>query len=261
MIFPSGIYEVQSGPLIVRTPYIKVIEREIDLTEVVDETITYTIAPNPPLPPVDTKVCSIKEGDNVTLKIASPTPMNINDVQLLKNGQPIFMDNETRQHLRLEQYGPKDVRLSIIDARLSDTGEYTALINGQIQPIITLHVQPREIHLQMIDLPQDTFHESETLRIDCQFPQMNLNQDYQWYKDNQLLLPSARIEMRKDALNDSLIIHDLNMYDAGVYELKNTKSILRTPPIRILPAEKRPNAEELRAQVGSKLVHEGTHSL
>jgi hypothetical protein len=253
----AGIYEVQSGPLIVRTPYINIIERPQDVTEVVDETITYTITPNLPLPPVETKVCTIKEGDNVTLKIASQTPITINDVQLFKNNQPISKDIETQKHLHIEQHGPKDVRLNITDARLMDSGDYSALINGNIQPIIILDVQPREIQIQMIDLPQDTFNESETLKIDCQFQHPNINKDYKWYKDNQLLIPNDRIEIKKDSRNDSLIIHNLKLTDAGVYELKNTNTILRTPPIKIIPIQKQPKLEELRPQIPSKLVHEG----
>lgn len=255
----SGIYEVQSGPLIVRTPFIKVIERPRDVTEIVDETVTYTITPNPPQPPVETKVCTIKEGDNVTLKIASQTPITIQDVQLFKNNQPIPNDYETQKHLRIEQYGDKDVRLTITDARLNDTGHYSALINGNLQPIIILDVQPREIQIQMIDLPQDTFIENETLKIDCQFPQPNLNRDYRWYKDNQLLMPNDRIELNKDSINDSLIIHNLKLTDAGVYELKNANTILRTPPIKVVPAQKQPTFEQIRSPIESKLVHEGKY--
>ena len=47
----------------------------------------------------------------------------------------------------------------------------------------------------------------------------------------------------------------------GIYELKNTNMILRTPPIQILPMQKQPNLEELRPQVASKLVHEGKTEL
>ncbi|CAF1337506.1 unnamed protein product, partial [Adineta steineri] len=253
----AGIYEVQSGPLIVRTPFINVIEREQDVTEIVDETVTYTITPNPPVQPIDTKTCTIKEGDNVTLKIASQTPITVHDVQLFKNGQPIIYDNETLKHLKIEQNGPKDVRLNIVNARLSDTGDYSALINGNIQPIITLHVQPREMQIQMIDLPQDTFNETETLRIDCQFLQPNINKDYKWYKDNQLIIPNDHTEIQKDSLNDLLIIHNLKLTDAGVYELKNSNTILRTPPIKVLPYQQTPNIQQLRSQVASKLVHEG----
>ncbi|CAF4753454.1 unnamed protein product, partial [Rotaria sp. Silwood1] len=253
----AGIYEVQSGPLIVRTPHINVIERSHDITEIVDETITYTITPNRPLPPVEAKVCTIKEGDDVTLKISSPTPITINDVQLYKNGQPIPTDNETRKHLRLEQFGNKDVRLTIKDARLIDTGEYSALINDNIQPIIKLDVQPRDMQIQMINLPQDTFNEGETLKIDCRFPHSNINTDYQWYKDNQPLIPNDRIVMRKDAFNDSLVIVNLQPTDAGVYELRSRNNILRTPLIKVIPSDKKINIEELRPQVSSKLVHEG----
>ncbi|CAF4960932.1 unnamed protein product, partial [Rotaria sp. Silwood1] len=252
-----SIYEVQSGPLIVRTPHINVIERSHDITEIVDETITYTITPNRPLPPVEAKVCTIKEGDDVTLKISSPTPITINDVQLYKNGQPIPTDNETRKHLRLEQFGNKDVRLTIKDARLIDTGEYSALINDNIQPIIKLDVQPRDMQIQMINLPQDTFNEGETLKIDCRFPHSNINTDYQWYKDNQPLIPNDRIVMRKDAFNDSLVIVNLQPTDAGVYELRSRNNILRTPLIKVIPSDKKINIEELRPQVSSKLVHEG----
>lgn len=245
--------------MIVRTPFIKVIQRPEDLTEIVDETVTYTITPNAPTlaPTDDVQVCTIKEGDNVTLRIASPTVVKLTDVQIFKNGEPVPTDQETLKHIRLEQYGPKDIRLSITDARLSDTGGYVAIINGEVQPIIKLEVQPREVQVQVIDLPQDTFHENETLRIDCQFPQPNINSDYRWFKDNKLLLPNNRIEIRKDLQNDSLVIHQLQMNDAGVYELKNDKNILRTPPIRILPAEKKPVVDESRPQVASKLVHEG----
>jgi hypothetical protein len=206
---------------------------------------------------VDAQVCTIKEGDNVTLKIASQTPITIHDVQLFKNNQPISKDIETQKHLHIEQYGDKDVRLSITDARLNDSGEYSALIHGNKQPIIILDVQPREMQIQMIDLPQDTFYENETLKIDCQFPQLNLNKDYKWYKDNQLLIPNNRIEIQKDSINDSLIIHNLKLTDAGVYELKNSNTILRTPPIKVIPAQKQPKLEEVRPQVPSKLVHEG----
>jgi hypothetical protein len=181
-------------------------------------------------------------------------------VQIFKNDQPIFNDYETQKHIQVEQYGDKDVRLNIIDARLSDTGDYSAFINGNIEPIITLNVQPREMQIQMIDLPQDTFIETETLRIDCQFPQANINNEYRWYKNNQLLKPNERIELHKDAINDSLIIHNLQLTDAGVYELKNSNTILRTPPIKILPMQQKPNVEELRPQVDSKLVHEGKYS-
>ncbi|CAF0822074.1 unnamed protein product, partial [Didymodactylos carnosus] len=139
----AGVYEVQSGPLIVKTPYISVVERPKTVVETVEETTVYTIKPNQPqqpaVSPSDKKVCTVKEGDSVTLKIISTSPISANDVQLLKNGQPTFADNK---HLRLEQFGGKDVRLSIIDAQLSDTGDYAAVINNQYQPIITLNVLP-----------------------------------------------------------------------------------------------------------------------
>ena len=252
-----GIYEVQSDSLVLRTPFINVMERPRDTTETIDETVTYTITPNPPLPPVDAKHCTIKEGDDITLKIVWETPITINDIQLFKNNQPILMDNETRKHIQLEQYGNKDIRLNIKDARLMDAGDYSALINNFIQPIIKLDVQPSEIEIQMIDLPQDTFNETETLKIDCRFPQSNINHDYKWYKDNHLLVPNDRIETKKDALNDSLVVHNLKMTDAGVYELKSPHTILRTPPIKIIPIEKKFNVNELKSQVNSKHVHEG----
>jgi hypothetical protein len=113
------------------------------------------------------------------------------------------------------------------------------------------------MQIQMINLPQDTFNETETLKIDCQFPQSNINKDYKWYRDNQLLIPNDRIEIKKDSFNDSLIIHNLKLTDAGVYELKNPNTILRTPPIKILPIQQKPNVEQLRTQIASKLVHEG----
>ena len=72
-------------------------------------------------------------------------PVTLADVQVMKNGQPIPLDQETRKHLQVEQNGPKDIRLSVKDARLSDTGDYSALIHGTIQPIIQLDVQPREM--------------------------------------------------------------------------------------------------------------------
>ncbi|CAF0816611.1 unnamed protein product, partial [Rotaria sordida] len=253
----AGVYEVQSGPLIVRTPFINVVERPHDVTEIVDETITYTITPNRPLPPVETKVCTIKEGDDVTLKISSPTPITINDVHLYKNGQPIPIDNETRKHIRLEQFGNKDVRLTITNARLIDAGDYSAVINDNMQSIIKLDVQPRELQIQMINLPQDTFKENETLKIDCRFPQSNINTDYKWYKDNQPIIPNDRIVMKKDTNSDSLTILNLQISDAGVYELRNPNNILRTPPIKVISTEKKINIEELRPQVSSKLVHEG----
>jgi hypothetical protein len=55
-IFFLGIYEVQSGPLIIHTPYVNIIKGPQDITEVIDETVTYTITPNLPLSPVDTKI-------------------------------------------------------------------------------------------------------------------------------------------------------------------------------------------------------------
>jgi hypothetical protein len=109
----------------------------------------------------------------------------------------------------------------------------------------------------MIDLPQDTFNENETLKIDCQFAQSNINNDYKWYKDNQLLIPNNRIEIKKDLLNDSLIIHNLKLNDGGIYELKNANNILRTPLIKIIPSQK----QELKPQISSKLVHEGKSNI
>ena len=65
-------------------------------------------------PPQDTKVCTIKEGDNVTLKIASQTPITINDVQIFKNNQPIItMIMKHENIFKLNNMGNKDVRLNI----------------------------------------------------------------------------------------------------------------------------------------------------
>jgi hypothetical protein len=252
---------VQSGPLIVRTPFINVIERARDVTERIDETVTYTITPDySSVKPAESKQCTIKQGDNVSLRVACALGVPLDSIQLYKNGQPVSNDQQTRRHVHLDTYGNNDVRLSINDARLVDTGDYSALINGILQPIIRLDVQPRELQVQMIDLLRDTFNENETLTIDCRFSTIDQNDDYRWFKDNQLLSSNDRIDMRKNAANDVLIVQHLQMSDAGVYELKNATNILRTPSIRVLPVDKSIPVEQQRPQVASKLVHEGNPS-
>ncbi|CAF0827406.1 unnamed protein product, partial [Didymodactylos carnosus] len=276
----AGVYEVQSGPLIVQTPYINVIERPKATVKTIEETTTYSIKPNQPeqpkatVLPHDKKVCTVKEGDSVTLKIASTSPITTNDVQLLKNNQPTPVDNK---HVCLEQFGGKDVRLSIIDAQLNDAGDYTAIINNQTQHIITLNVIPRQLQIQMIDLPTDTFVEGDTLEIECRFQEPTVNNAYHWYKGSdgkQLVEQSPRVEITKDNYVSSLIIKDLRPTDADVYELRSPHTILRTPIIKIIPhtadtttnvlSQQEPivsttsySLSSLEEQPKMKLVHEG----
>jgi 3-keto-L-gulonate-6-phosphate decarboxylase len=59
----------------------------------------------------------------------------------------------------------------------------------------------------------------------------------------------VELKLKKDTINDSIIIHDLKLTDAGVYELKNRTSISRTPPIKTRSCQQKPNVEELRPQL------------
>jgi hypothetical protein len=138
------------------------------------------------------KIFDVKQVDNLIEKCRYGEKQEQNKDNHIST-LPVDTIKESRCFFLLKNFFLRKRRCAVKEF----TGDYSALINENIQPIITLNVQPREMQIQMIDLSQDIFNETETLGIDCQFPQTNINKDYKWYKYNQLLIPNGRIEIKK----------------------------------------------------------------
>ncbi|CAF4231448.1 unnamed protein product, partial [Rotaria sordida] len=250
----SGVYEMRTPNLTVKTPEIKVIpkpgpkptEEEIRPAQEVIRKSSVTIDMKKPkeqlvetqpveeFQPVDENipVHEVTEGDMMHLTVEKPSNVHLSDIKLFKNNQPLIPS----KNIHTETTSPTTIDIKFSPVELIDNGFYSIKIRDQIQPIMQLNVRQKPIQRQIMNLPQDTFIENETLTIECKFDSKP-NTEFIWTKDGSILYNDSRIIIKQKNETFTLIIKDLKLSDQGVYSLESKYLILDTPFIHILPKQ------------------------
>lgn len=238
-----GVYEMRTSNLIVKTPEIIVVPKQTPQDVVHQEerrTSSVTIDMNKPKEqplesqPVQepTPVHEVTEGDMMHLTVEKPQTVNLSDVRILKNSQPLY----PTKNIQVQSTSPTTIDMKFSPVELVDQGHYALQIRDQIQPIMQLIVREKPVQRQIMNLPQDTFVEGETLTIECKFDTKPDTQ-FVWTKDGSILLNDARIILKQKNEAFTLVIKDLKPSDQGVYSLESKYLILDTPFINVLPKQ------------------------
>ncbi|CAF1568417.1 unnamed protein product, partial [Rotaria sordida] len=210
----SGVYEMRTPNLTVKTPEIKVIpkpgpkptEEEIRPAQEVIRKSSVTIDMKKPkeqlvetqpveeFQPVDENipVHEVTEGDMMHLTVEKPSNVHLSDIKLFKNNQPLIPS----KNIHTETTSPTTIDIKFSPVELIDNGFYSIKIRDQIQPIMQLNVRQKPIQRQIMNLPQDTFIENETLTIECKFDSKP-NTEFIWTKDGSILYNDSRIIIKQ----------------------------------------------------------------
>ncbi|CAF5155679.1 unnamed protein product, partial [Rotaria magnacalcarata] len=147
----SGVYEMRTPNLSVKTPEIKIIpqqgpkptEEEVRPQEVVRQS-SVTIDMKKPQEqlqesqPVEEfqpikeniPVHEVTEGDMMHLTVEKPTTVNLSDIKLYKNNQPLLPS----KNIHTETTSPTTLDIKFSPVELIDCGYYSISIRDQIQP-------------------------------------------------------------------------------------------------------------------------------
>ncbi|CAF1579934.1 unnamed protein product, partial [Adineta steineri] len=251
----TGVYEMRTSHLTVKTPEIKIIPKQKEeeiIPEQVSRQSSITIDMNKhkeqPLEakpfeeflPVEdiTPIHEVTEGDMMHLTVEKPSTVPLSNIKILKNNQPLSPSN----NIHIQATSPTSIDIKFSPVELIDQGYYSISIRDQIQPIMQLNVREKPIQRQIMNLPQDTFIESETLTIECKFD-VKPDTQFVWTKDGSILLNDSRINIKQKNETFTLIIKDLKPSDQGVYSLESKYLILDTPFITVLPKPHQPTVE------------------
>ncbi|XP_053118296.1 obscurin isoform X21 [Hemicordylus capensis] len=147
----------------------------------------------------------VTEGDTVTLRCELTKPDALvewsKEHEVLRESDKCF----------LRQEGPL-VELVISDVDLNDAGEYICTCGGQ-QTTATLTVQalPPQFKMELKDVGA---MESGTVTLHCE---LTKGAPVQWMKEEKTLAESNKYRMRQEDTAAELVIHDLDIQDAGRY--------------------------------------------
>ena len=265
----TGQYELRVKGLIVRTPLIRVIERDQPatpyfITEAEDVNRLKPEAPqrrlsnvvieditNQEIVQTSTEYTQyVREGDSVKLKVISTLDVKPNQVRLIHDGAPV--DMKKRSSIVVERVSSGTYNVSLLNLRVSDTGRYEYEIEGAPAPkhLVTLYVEPRPVKEKLLNLPQTTFNVGESILF-----KIDLEEDEQfvdtprWYR-NEMLIPidsSPRHKQTVDRNNrtHTFEIYNLQVEDRGVYEMRTSNLIVKTPEIIVVP---KPTQQEVIPQ-------------
>ncbi len=234
----TGTYQMRTPNLTVKTPEIIIVPKPIQ-EELVQQEIrrqsTVTIDMNKPKEQpieIQTPIHEVTEGDMMHLTVEKPENVKLSDIKILKNHQPL----SPSKNIHVQSTSPTTIDIKFSPVELIDQGHYSLKIHDQTQPIMQLIVHEKPVQRQMMNLPQDTFIENETLTIECKFDSKPDTQ-FIWTKDGSILLNDSRINIKQKNETFTLVIKDLKPSDEGVYSLESKYLILDTPFINVLPKQ------------------------
>jgi hypothetical protein len=184
------------------------------------------------------------------LTVEKPSNVNLSDIKILKNHQPLYPSN----NIHIQVTSPTTIDIKFTPVELIDQGHYSIKIRDQIQPIMQLNVREKPIQRQIMNLPQDTFIENETLTIECKFDSKPDTQ-FIWTKDGSILLNDSRINIKQKNETFTLIIKDLKLSDQGIYSLESKYLILDTPFINILPKQPTVQIEHEETTINVQVIN------
>ena len=183
-------------------------------------------------------VHDVTEGDMMHLTVEKPANVPISNIKIFKNHQPLLPS----KNILIQATSPTSIDMKFSPVELVDQGHYSISIQDQIQPIMQLNVHEKPVQRQIMNLPQDTFLENETLTIECKFD-VKPDIPFVWTKDGSYLMNDSRISIKQKNETFTLIIKDLQLADQGVYSLESKYLILDTPFITVLPKPEQPTIE------------------
>jgi hypothetical protein len=172
---------------------------------------------------------------------------------LLKENEQV----KPTEHIKIVQTSPTTADIQINKATQEDEGIYRVIIDEKEQPLIHLKVLPKPVTRQILDIPQTTFNEGETLIIKCQFDSQP-DEKFEFLRNEKPLVSDNRISTTVEDNTYTIAVKDLKPdEDQGVYTLKSDHLILDTPSItitRITKTEKIKETEKLVEEIDEETI-------
>ncbi|CAF1557775.1 unnamed protein product, partial [Rotaria sordida] len=188
---------------------------------------------------IETSIKEVEEGTTVTLTVEIPEGVSHKIIVLLMNKQPV----KPSDRIKITPTSPTTIEIQIIKVKPQDEGKYSVIIDKKEQPIVHLKVIPKPVTRQIMDIPQTTFKEGETLTIECEFD-ATPEETFEFLRNGKPLKPNDRISTIVEDDTYTIIVKNLRpKEDEGVYTLKSDHLILDTPSITVVPKEKKPQTE------------------
>jgi hypothetical protein len=189
----------------------------------------------------DIPLHEVEENTTVTLTVDVPAP----HITLLKDGQPIVPSD----HVRVVATTSETTDIQIIKAKPDDDGIYSILIEQREQPLMQLKVIHKPVTHQIMDIPQTTFDEGDTLTIKCQFDAAP-DESFEFLHNGEPLVNDDRITTTIENNTYTIVVKQLRpKEDDGVYTLRSPHLILDTPQIDVLPRKVTDTNESIETTV------------
>lgn len=106
------------------------------------------------------------------------------------------------------------LRITLQNLSLDDSGLYSAKIQSETHPLARIHVEPRPLEVQEMQLEQDTFFVGDTVTLDLEFTN-SLGEHPRWSKDTIPLHSNDRVTIQNTGNRVTLVVRDLRLNDAG----------------------------------------------
>ena len=162
-----------------------------------------------------------------------------------------------RSSIVVDRISPGTYNVSLLNLRISDSGRYEYQIEDTPIPkhLVTLYVQPKQIKEKTLNLPQTTFHVGESILFKVDLDENEqLNEIPKWYK-NEMLIPIGQSPRHKQTIDQTnrshtFEIYNLQLEDSGIYQMRTSNLIVKTPEIKIIPKpiQEQPIQSELTQQ-------------
>ncbi len=196
---------------------------------------------------IETPIQEVEESTTVTLTVQLPEGTTHKQIILLKENEQV----KPSEHIKIVQTSPTTIEIQIVKAKPEDEGKYSVLVDKKEQPLIELKVTPKPVTHQIMDLPQTTFNEGETLTISCQFDSTP-EESFEFLRNGKPLKPDDRISTTAEDNTYTIVVKNLKpKEDEGVYTLKSEHLILDTPSITVTQIDKKE-----QPKVAEKMVEE-----
>ncbi|MEE6467486.1 hypothetical protein FKM82_007266 [Ascaphus truei] len=199
-------------------------------------TATLTVIETPAQFSVELRNVEVAEGGTATLHCEVTKPSA--SVQWKKGDRALR--HSDRYDMR--QDGPT-VQLLICDLELSDAGEYTCVCGDQkTSASLTVNALPVVFKEELRNMEVT---EDDTVTLHCELSKPNVA--VEWKKGNELLKHSDKHTFRQDGSVADLVIHNLDLKDAGEYSCtcgdKKTTSLVTVNALPILFTKELKNTE------------------
>ena len=146
--------------------------------------------------------------------------------------------------IKVTQTSPTTVEIQIEKTKPEDEGNYSIKIDDRQQPLMKLKVIPKPVVHQVMELPQTTFNEDETLTIRCQFDSKP-EETFVFLHNGQPIVENDRITTTIEENTYTIVVKNLRPdEDEGVYTLKSDHLILDTPSVTVVPKSKTTDEEK-----------------